>query len=64
MNQGKWLMPRYTSKEIFEKDYPNLDLSGMRLKCPGCGEVVQLNRKNVARKSAGWCKKCNRAVSV
>lgn len=63
MNQGKWLMPRYTSKDIFDKDYPTLNLSGISVKCPGCGEAVQLSRKNNAGRSAGWCRKCGRGVA-
>jgi acetyl-CoA carboxylase beta subunit len=64
MKDGKWLEPRYNSKEIFEKDYSKIDLSGMYVKCPGCKESVSLNRKNNFQKSAGWCKKCNRAVTI
>lgn len=64
MKDGKWLEPRYTNKEIFEKDYSRLDLSGAELKCPGCKAGVSLNRKNAASKHAGWCKVCNRAVTL
>ena len=64
MKDGKWLEPRYTNKDIFEKDYPKLDLSGMEVKCPGCKNGMSLNRKHIAGKSAGWCKHCNRAVNV
>ena len=64
MKDGKWLEPRYTSKEIFEKDYSHLDLSGMDVKCPGCKDSVALNRKNNFGKNAGWCKRCNRAVNI
>ncbi|MCX5786299.1 MAG: hypothetical protein NTX59_11480 [Elusimicrobia bacterium] len=64
MQEGKWLDPRYTDKEIFEKDYPKLDLSGMDVKCPGCKNQVTLNRKNNSLKAAGWCKQCNRAVHI
>ena len=32
MHDGKWVEPRYTNKEIFEKDYPKLDLSGVEVK--------------------------------
>ncbi|MDA8132233.1 MAG: hypothetical protein M0011_12080 [Elusimicrobia bacterium] len=64
MKDGKWLEPRYTSKEIFEKDFPKLDLSGMEVKCPGCKDSVQLNRKNNGGRAAGWCKRCNRAVDI
>jgi len=64
MKDGKWLEPRYMSKEIFEKDYPKLDLSGMDVRCPGCKGDVALNRKNNSGKNAGWCKRCNRAVNI
>ena len=64
MKDGKWLEPRHTSQEIFEKDYAKMDLSGMEVRCPGCKEGVTLNRKNMAGKSAGWCKHCNRAVTL
>jgi hypothetical protein len=64
MKDGKWLEPRYTSKEIFEKDYSHLDLSGAEVKCPGCRSGVALNRKNAASRRAGWCKACNRAVTL
>lgn len=64
MKDGKWLAPRYTSKEIFEKDFGKLDVSGMEVKCPGCKDAVQLNRKNSANRAAGWCKRCNRAVDI
>jgi len=64
MKDGKWLAPRYTSKEIFEKDYAKLDLSGLDVKCPGCKNLVTLNRKNNSARSAGWCKCCNRAVDI
>lgn len=64
MKDGKWLEPRYTNKEIFEKDYSKLDLSGMEVSCPGCKTSVQLNRKNNFGKGAGWCKRCSRAVTI
>ncbi len=64
MKDGKWLEPRHTSKEIFEKDYTKLDLSAMEVKCPGCKDSVALNRKNNLSKNAGWCKRCNRAVHI
>lgn len=64
MKDGKWLEPRYTNKEIFEKDYCKLDLNGMDVKCPACKETVTLNRKNNFGKAAGWCKRCNRAVNI
>jgi len=64
MKDGRWLAPRYTNKEIFEKDYSKIDLSGLDVKCPGCKDCVSLNRKNNAGRSAGWCKRCNRAVDI
>lgn len=64
MKEGKWLEPRYGSKETFEKDYPNLDFSAVSVRCPGCREYVTLNRKSNIGKLAGWCKKCNRAVTI
>ncbi len=64
MKDGKWLEPRYTNKEIFEKDYAKLDLAGMEVACPGCKVLLQLNRKNSFGKGAGWCKRCNRAVTI
>ena len=64
MKDGKWLEPRYTSKEIFEKDYSKFDAFGMEVKCPGCKTALQLSRKANSGKSAGWCKTCSRAVNV
>ncbi|MDQ7773357.1 MAG: hypothetical protein RDU13_07515 [Elusimicrobiales bacterium] len=64
MKDGKWLEPRHTNKEIFDKDYPQLDLSGVEARCPGCKSGVGLNRKNAAMRRAGWCKACNRAVTL
>ena len=64
MKDGKWVEPRYTVKEIFEKDYGKLDLSGAEAKCPVCKAAVSLNRKNAVGKTAGWCKQCNRAVTL
>ncbi len=64
MKEGKWLEPRYGSKEIFEKDYPKVEYSPITVKCPGCKDYVSLNRKSNVMKSAGWCKRCNRAVTI
>ncbi|MBI4803101.1 MAG: hypothetical protein HY796_11310 [Elusimicrobia bacterium] len=64
MKDGKWLEPRHTSKEIFEKDYAKIELSGLEVRCPGCKDYVNLGRKNTGGKSAGWCKCCNRAVTL
>jgi hypothetical protein len=64
MITGKWLEPRYKTKESFEKDYHNLNLSPTTVKCPGCGDYVSLNRKSNNQRLAGWCKKCSRAVTL
>ncbi len=64
MKDGRWLAPRYTNKEIFEKDFSKMDMSALDVKCPGCKDAVPLNRKNNAGRSAGWCKRCNRAVDI
>jgi len=64
IKEGKWLFPRYPTKETFEKDYPVLNLSPISVKCPGCGNYLNLNRKSRAAKSAGWCNKCKRAVTI
>lgn len=64
MKDGKWVEPRYTNKDIFEKDYPKLDLSGSEVKCPGCKTAVALNRRTAQGKTAGWCKCCNRPVTL
>ena len=62
MVTGKWLQPRHDSSEIFEKDYPQLDIKGLDVYCPGCKGYLKLVRKNPAGRIAGWCKKCNRGV--
>jgi hypothetical protein len=64
MKDAKWVEPRYTNKEIFEKDYSKLDISCSVVKCPGCKAPVALNRKTAQGKAAGWCKICNRAVTL
>jgi len=64
IKQGRWLEPKYSSKDTFEKDYSILNLSPIIVKCPGCLEYVSLNKKSKNGKSAGWCKKCNRAVTI
>lgn len=64
IKDGKWLEPRHTSKEIFEKDFGKIDLSGIEAKCPGCKASLGLNRKSAGGKTAGWCKRCNRAVTL
>ncbi len=64
MQDGKWVEPRYTNRDIFEKDYAKLDLSGKEVKCPGCKGQVMLSRKTAQGKMAGWCKICNRAATL
>jgi hypothetical protein len=64
MKDGKWVEPRYTNKEIFEKDYSKMDLSGAEARCPGCKQPVGLNRKSASGKTAGWCRQCNRAATL
>lgn len=64
MKNGKWLEPRYPSKEIFEKDYSRIDVNGISVRCLGCNGIVNLNRRSQNNKSAGWCKKCNRGVTI
>ncbi|MCX5791395.1 MAG: hypothetical protein NTY45_04135 [Elusimicrobia bacterium] len=64
MKDGKWLDPRYTSEEIFVKDYNKLDLSGMEVCCPGCRNKVILNRRTITGKTAAWCRRCRRAVTL
>ena len=63
MKDGKWLEPRYTSEEIFGKDYRKLYLSGLEVCCPGCGKKVVLNRRTITGKAAAWCRRCSRAVA-
>ncbi len=63
MKPGKWLAPRYPSKEIFEKDYPKIDMSPLTVNCPGCAKPARLSRKSASGRIGGWCKNCNRAVA-
>jgi len=63
MKAGKWLAPRYPNKDIFEKDYPKLDMSPLTVTCPGCTKPVRLSRKAVSGRIGGWCKNCGRAVA-
>ncbi|MFH2203887.1 MAG: hypothetical protein ABIJ96_12270 [Elusimicrobiota bacterium] len=63
MKPGKWLAPRYPGKDIFEKDYPKIDMSPLSVGCPGCGKPVRLSRKAANGRIGGWCKNCNRAVA-
>ena len=64
MKDGRWLEPRHKDCAIFDKDYPNLDLDGLNVRCPGCKRIVALNKKSVHNRIGGWCKDCNRAVTV
>ncbi len=64
MKEGKWLEPRHRDKDIFSKDYPNLDMSALEARCPGCKDTVTLSRKSAHNKIAGWCKNCCRAVTI
>ena len=63
MKAGQWLQPRHPSHEVFEKDYPKLEPSGLDVACPGCKGSVKLNRRSPIGKLGGWCKSCNRGVS-
>ncbi|MFA6093508.1 MAG: hypothetical protein WCU88_10655 [Elusimicrobiota bacterium] len=63
MKTGNWLMPRYTDRTIFEKDFPKIDMNGLDVYCPGCKTVVRLGRKNPAGKVGGWCARCIRSVA-
>ena len=63
MKDGKWMQPRYVSLDVFEKDYPQIDLSGIDVYCPGCRAPVKLSRKSPNGRIGGWCRKCNRAVA-
>lgn len=63
MLEGKWLQPRYPSRETFEKDYSQIEFPGPDAYCPGCRKVVKLVRKSPLGKIAGWCGSCNRGVS-
>ncbi|MDE2293627.1 MAG: hypothetical protein KGL53_16210 [Elusimicrobia bacterium] len=64
MRDGRWLSPRYPSREIFERDYPKVDMSGLEVYCPGCRAVVRLTRAHVNGRVGGWCPACSRAVTV
>lgn len=64
IHPGQWLQPRHGSKEVFDKDFPALEASGMDVTCPGCKEIVKLARKAPTGKLGGWCKKCNRGVGA
>ena len=64
MQTGRWLVPRYTDRGVFEKDYPGLDINGLDVYCPGCRRVVRLSRKSPTLKIGGWCASCTRPVSA
>ena len=61
---GQWLQPRHGSKEVFEKDFPAINVSTAVVSCPGCKESVKLGRKSPQGKLGGWCAKCNRGVGI
>ena len=63
MKTARWLEPRYTERNIYEKDFPIIDLNGLEVYCPGCNTLVRLARKSPLGKVAGWCKQCNRAIT-
>ncbi len=62
MREGKWLQPRHASREVFERDFPQLDLSALEVSCPGCKAYIKLSRKSAMGRIAGWCGKCARGV--
>lgn len=62
MREGKWLQPRYAAQEVFERDFPQTDLSALDVYCPGCKALVKLLRKALNGRIAGWCKKCQRGI--
>ncbi|MEK7382416.1 MAG: hypothetical protein AAB262_03930 [Elusimicrobiota bacterium] len=64
MKPGQWLQPRHGSHEAFEKDYPKIEATGVKVICPGCRETVILTRRAPTGKIGGWCKRCNRGTGV
>jgi len=62
MRDGKWTQPRHPNREVFELDYPKIDLAELSVACPGCKQVVVVSRRSPLDRIAGWCKKCNRGV--
>ena len=62
MREGKWLQPRHAAQEVFERDFPQTDLSGLDVYCPGCKALVKLSRKSPNGRIGGWCKKCQRGI--
>jgi len=63
MRAGRWLEPRYTSREVLEKDFAGIDFNALQVLCPGCKAPVRLSRKHPAGRIAGWCERCARAVA-
>jgi hypothetical protein len=63
MQQGRWLTPRHPNREVFEKDYPKIDMDALEVYCPGCKAIVRLGRKSLTGRIGGWCVKCSRAVA-
>ncbi|MBI4374914.1 MAG: hypothetical protein HY549_00530 [Elusimicrobia bacterium] len=62
MRVGQWLQPRYPGSDVFEKDFSQVDFSGLDIYCPGCKQPLRLSRRSPNGKLAGWCKRCNRGV--
>ena len=62
MRDGKWLQPRHASLSAFEKDFPEMDVSGLDVYCPGCRTPVKLARRSLALRIAGWCRRCDRGI--
>ena len=42
MQQGRWLTPRHPNREVFEKDYPKIDMDALEFYCPGCKAIARL----------------------
>lgn len=64
MRDGKWLQPRHADIGAFEKDFPQFDLSALDVYCPGCKTFIKVSRKSPMGKIGGWCRKCNRGVTI
>lgn len=62
MREGKWLQPRHARLEVFEKDFPQVEFSGLDVYCPGCRNPLKLSRRNPMGRIAGWCRRCDRGV--
>ncbi|MFH1724463.1 MAG: hypothetical protein ABII00_07565 [Elusimicrobiota bacterium] len=63
MRDGKWLMPRHPSRDVFEKDFRKIDLNPLEVYCPGCRSVVRIGRSMPNGKVGGWCSRCDRGVA-